>query len=218
MARHYEQKLTRRQHIAVWVSCILFVVIYLLALSEGVAHAQEAGVLVEPQVAVPQSGDATARMLVTPYIGGDRVGAWGFLYGEREYFSFVAGPYVTLAKRGETTLEVGAGVGLERFHEGDAYGNHTRLAGYMTLEGPKGKLQYYHENGATRERWIQAEATWNASKALGLGYFYQTDDGGGPRLIVGVPKTPLKVWAGPMWKGSGSTPTLLAGLDLEFGK
>jgi hypothetical protein len=128
---------------------------------------------------------------------------------------------VDLFKRGETALEVGAGIGVEHAG-GERHGPPLRYAASVTLLASRGKAEIYYEQGHTGGRWIQAEATMHAASALDVGLFHQSDDGTGPRAIVSIPGTRLKIWGGPMFKQAEDVRHVrtvwLAGLDVTVGK
>lgn len=201
------------------VSLVILVFIALIALffSCGKAEAQEMGLIIQPQVVAEKNAAATERLVVDVYAGTGRIGLWGFGYGERGYFSIVAGPYATLMQKGDVALEVGIGAGIENYTQpfDELSGRYARYASYVALEGPKGILQYYYETGSTKESWTQAEATWQVSDHFAIGAFHQTGDGTGPRVIVKLPKLPLKLWAGPMF---GEGKKFMAGMNLSFEK
>jgi len=185
----------------------------------AVATPQDAGVVVEGQLAAAQSAPSTGRLSASPYVDIGRAGAWGFVYVEDGYVSGVGGPYVALHKKGTTVLDAGVGAGLAHAADDASYAHAPRYAAFVSLSGAMGEAGIYYENGRPRAPWVQADATVNVRSALAVGVFHQTGDGTGPRALVSIPRTHLKVWAGPMFEpgqGSRVRTAWLAGCDLTF--
>jgi hypothetical protein len=181
-------------------------------------YGQDVSVTIDPQFPLRQPDGNGPRLYVQPYVDFGRVGLWGFAAGEKDYFSAIVGPSVTVAKKGETSFGAGVGAGVETFPDRGAYRQYGRYAGYLMLAGSRETISIYYESGATHEHWTQGVATWQLTRPLAVGALYQTGDGAGPRVIVSVPRAPLQLWAGPMWRSGMHGPTYLFGLDLTLEK
>lgn len=201
---------------------LLVLVIACLMLA-NVAEAQEEAKTAEIglyyQNLVVEDGAPTHRLFLQGYdYFTERLGVWGFAYGEQEYFSGVAGFYYDFIQFGEdSVIELGVATGIERFkNEAGDYQPYARYAGTLYIGNDRLFSETYYEYGPSGEGWLRAEAQWQAKKFIALGVLHQTGDGTGPRVILSIPKTPLRVWPAVMFGEDGRK--LLVGGELVISK
>ena len=123
----------------------------------------------------------------------ERVGIWGFAYGEEHYISTTAGLYYDFT----SWFELALAVGIEEFtDEKDIY---SRFAGSLLLFGESMcPTELYYENGASEEYWYLADLLCTPIDGLGFGIYSQRYAGMGPRVMIRLlSDLPLEIWAAP---------------------
>lgn len=196
---------------------IILIFIALITLVTAIAEAQTRGITLMSHTATAEGTKPEQRLYLEGYsqVKG-RVGAWTFGGIQEDYRFVLAGPSLDLFSVGEATVSVGAGAGAEFFpNDNGKYGAHKRYAGYISAAGEKFEALLYYENGESKEKWVLGNALWNVNSALSLGVLHQTGDGTGPQLAVSIPKTPIRIWAAPMF---GEGKRLLLGAEIGFEK
>lgn len=167
-----------------------------------------------------QNEPATHRIFSEGYLYvGEKNGVWEFVYGEKEYFSAVAGIFHDFFSFGnDAVFEIGIGAGAERLPDEEGINRfHPLLAGNIFIGNQSLFSDVYYENGTTAgEGWLRVYALWQASKYVALGVIHQTGDGTGPRVVLSVPRTPMRVWIAPVFSNEKSK--LLLGGELVFQK
>ena len=123
----------------------------------------------------------------------EKVGIWGFAYGEEHYISTTAGLYYDFT----SWFELALAVGIEEFtDEKDIY---SRFAGSLLLFGESVcQTELYYENGASGKYWYLADLLCTPIEGLGFGVYSQRYAGTGPRVVLRLSSDlPLEVWAAP---------------------
>lgn len=148
----------------------------------------------------------------------EKSGTWGFAYGEKKYFSAVAGLFHDLFNfSNDAVFKIGVGAGVERFPDEDGANRfYPRLAATVFVGKQSLFSDVYYENGSSKEGWLRVNTLWQAKSFFGVGLFHQTGDGIGPRAVFSVPRIPMRVWMSPMFGRSGHK--LLLGGELVFQK
>lgn len=184
-----------------------------------VTHAQDAEIGVYYQKLSQKNGETSHRVFSEGYVYlNEKSGVWGFVYGEKEYFSAVAGFFHDLFSFGNDAIfEIGVGAGAERFPDEDGVSRlYSRLAGNVFVGNEKLFSEWYFETGPSKESWFRVNTLWQAKKFVGVGLFHQTGDGVGPRAVFSLPRTSVRIWVAPMFGGDGRR--LLLGGELVFQK
>lgn len=150
---------------------------------------------------------------------GEKAGLWGFAYGEKQYVSSVAGLFYNLFSFGESgaVFEVGVAAGAEILSSEGQVGRtiNPRLASTVFVGSDALFSEIYYENGTSREGWLRVDILWQATKHLAIGLLHQTNDGTGPRGVLSIPQTPLRIWVSPMF---GKDQKVLLGGEIVFRK
>jgi hypothetical protein len=165
-------------------------------------QAQEAEIGIYYQGLPQKNEEVMHRIFSEGYVYlNEQSGAWGFAYGEKEYFSAVAGLFHDLFSFGNNAVfEIGAGAGVERFPDEDGANRlYPRLAGTVFVGNQFLFSDVYYENGTSGESWLRVNALWQVTERVALGMIHQTGDGTGPKVSLSIPKTPVRVWVAPMF-------------------
>lgn len=92
-------------------------------------------------------------------------------------------------------LQVGAGLGLEQAD------NPTRFGGFVYMSrGCYSLLAIYEDGGGGH--WYKSELNIKATGWLGAGAIVQHMLGVGPRIELSIPRTPVMIWAAPLYDWS----------------
>lgn len=196
-----------------------WLVLLVALLVPSLAQAQEAEIGFYHQLVIEKGEEPTSRLFVQGYwYFGEKVGLWGFAYGEKQYISSVAGLYYDIFNFGtDAVFEVGGAVGAERFSDEKSgmYQLYPRFSGTVFVGNKTLFSEIYYENGTSRDGWLRVDTLWQVAKHVAVGVIHQTDDGTGPRVVLSVPKTPIRLWVSPMF---GEGRKLLLGGELVFQK
>lgn len=190
-----------------------------MLLVPSLVQAQEAEVGFYYQLLSEKNEKAMHRVFSEGYLYvGEKSGVWGFAYGEKKYLSAVAGLFHDLFSFGhDAVFEIGVGAGVERFPDEDGANRlYPRLAGTVFVGNRSLFSDVYYENGTSGESWLRVNALWQATGHVALGVVHQTGDGTGPKAVLSVPKTPVRVWISPVFGHEGRK--LLVGGELVFQK
>ncbi|OHA96101.1 MAG: hypothetical protein A3C70_02685 [Candidatus Zambryskibacteria bacterium RIFCSPHIGHO2_02_FULL_43_14] len=194
------------------------ILVLTVLLVPSLVQAQDAEIGVYYQNLSGNGEQASHRIFSEGYVYlNDKSGVWGFAYGEKEYFSAVAGLFHDLFSFGnDAVFEIGVGAGAERFLDEDGANRlYPRLAGTVFIRNQSLFSDVYYENGTSGEDWLRVNALWQATGHIALGVIHQTGDGIGPKASLSIPKVPVRVWVAPMF---GKERKFLAGGELLFQK
>jgi len=189
---------------SVLLFAIVLIVCICLAIYAKPAQAQEAELALISQNVIEDDGDLSPRIILEPYYYlTDRLGLWGYAYGEEEYASATVGPYYDFPfVNGEGLFEIGVAAGVETYpdDESGSYKYFSRFAGFASVDYKKFSFFSYYENGTSHDGWLRVFLDYHVTEHLALGVIHQTDDGTGPRITyTTATRIPLRIWVAPMF-------------------
>ncbi len=203
---------------------IRMIFVALLVLTPIGVGSQDVGGTFSHQRLIGAENNTTLTYLDLYVSANDYSGIWASLYGQLPkkdqsgYVSVIFGPYMTLAR----FLEVGVGVGVERFADTrggqmNNYGRYAYTARLGSLDEDYLFIETYRENGSTGDKWQQTELLFNVSfhPPVWAGIMSQTEIGTGPKIRIQIRKSPVKIWAmKPLWEKQ--TSGFVIGGDISF--
>ena len=145
----------------------------------------------------------------------DKVGLWGFAYGEKGYASSTVGLFYDFTDY----FEVGVAGGAETIRNEEGYYQvFGRGAVSMLIGTDKLFVEAYYENGASKEGWYEVDAMWRPSNRFGLGILAQKGVGTGPRVLVQPLRgVPLEIFVAPyMYNTETKQTNSMLGVQLVF--
>ena len=90
-------------------------------------------------------------------------------------------------------LQLAVGPGIEEAE------SPARVGGFVWLGKGKSSVLFVPEYGGSGF-WWKLEANHEIGKVFGVGFLTERFKGSGPRFEVNVPRTPLKLWAAPLFE------------------